>query len=115
MPPLLWTWRPTMGDEYLPKINPNSARWKDAQQDAKATRSSGEFVMPFGKYKGMTLDQIAVTDPAYLVWMQSQPDFPVKVHNYEVRGRPNLTPAHNAMQVRFLDRVYCAAVFIKAT
>jgi hypothetical protein len=28
-----------------------------------------DFVMPFGKYKGETLGDIAASDPAYLDWL----------------------------------------------
>lgn len=34
----------------------------------KATRA---HVMAFGKYKGMTLTDIADQDPSYIVWMDS--------------------------------------------
>lgn len=30
---------------------------------------SADFVMPFGKYKGMTLDKISDDDPGYVEWL----------------------------------------------
>lgn len=31
-----------------------------------------DFVMPFGKYKGQTLNQISDNDPGYVVWLADE-------------------------------------------
>ena len=31
-----------------------------------------DFVMPFGKYRGQTLDQISDNDPGYVVWLADE-------------------------------------------
>lgn len=41
---------------------------------------SEEFVMPFGKYRGSTLEEIHVEDPSYLHWAYETVD------NEEVRN-----------------------------
>jgi hypothetical protein len=33
---------------------------------------SESFVMPFGKYKGHTLDDISDLDPGYIVWLADE-------------------------------------------
>lgn len=71
-------------------------------------------VVPFGKYKGQTVDQIAARDPGYLQWLQQQPwareKFPVLIVNINNFGQvPEETPDHNRMQIRFLDDRYRAA------
>jgi len=33
---------------------------------------SAGFVMPFGKYRGQTLDQISDNDPGYVVWLADE-------------------------------------------
>ena len=33
---------------------------------------SADFLMPFGKYRGQTLDQIADNDPGYVVWLADE-------------------------------------------
>lgn len=33
---------------------------------------SADFVMPFGKYRGQTLDQISDNDPGYVVWLADE-------------------------------------------
>ena len=33
---------------------------------------SADFVMPFGKYKGRTLDDISDNDPEYVVWLADE-------------------------------------------
>ncbi len=72
-------------------------------------------VIPFGKHKGLTLDEIAARDPGYLQWLQGQPwvreKFQYLIVNINNFDRvPEETPAHNRMQMRFLDEDYCRAV-----
>ena len=70
-----------------------------------------ENIIPFGKYKGQPIDQVAARDPQYLQWLTQQAWFiekfqhlTVNINNFGVA--PEETPAHNAMQVRFLDENY---------
>jgi hypothetical protein len=68
-------------------------------------------VVPFGKHKGQTIADIATSDPAYLNWLMQQNWF-VEQYQHLVINVTNFappseeTPAHNAMQVRFLDAEY---------
>jgi len=43
----------------------------DASKFPTLTRDS---IMPFGKYKGQTMDDIADNDPAYIVWLAEETD-----------------------------------------
>jgi hypothetical protein len=68
-------------------------------------------IIPFGKYKGHSIEQIAGRDPAYLQWLMGQSWFVERFQNLSVTinnfgPAPQETPEHNAMQVRFLDREY---------
>lgn len=72
-------------------------------------------IVPFGKYKGQTLDEVAARDPGYLQWLQGQPWAREKFQNLIINinnfGQvPEETPEHNRMQMRFLDEAYCRAV-----
>jgi hypothetical protein len=72
-------------------------------------------IIPFGKYAGQEIDQIRQRDPAYLQWLTQQPWFAEKfapiyqvvINNFAPPSED--TPAHNAMQVRFLDFEYRSA------
>jgi len=72
-------------------------------------------IIPFGKYKGQPVEQVMMRDPAYLQWLKQQPWFAEKfppiyqivVNNFAAPSED--TPAHNAMQVRFLEDEYRAA------
>ena len=33
---------------------------------------SADWVMPFGKYRGKTLEQISDTDPGYIMWLADE-------------------------------------------
>jgi hypothetical protein len=48
--------------------NPNSPQMAGCQQEP----CSASFVMPFGKYKGRTLDDISDLDPGYVVWLADE-------------------------------------------
>lgn len=69
-------------------------------------------VIPFGKHKGKTVEQVLRDDPQYLQWLPAQSWMPEKfpalyqvIINY---GRePVDTPEHNALQVLFLDKAFC--------
>jgi uncharacterized protein (DUF3820 family) len=73
-------------------------------------------VLPFGKYKGMSLTEIAARDSEYLEWCSQQdglreryPQFFQLVVNV-LQPKTDETPEHNEMQVRFLDETHCARV-----
>jgi hypothetical protein len=66
-------------------------------------------IIPFGKYRGQEIEQIRQRDPAYLQWLVQQawfsekfaPIYQLVINNFAPASEE--TPAHNAMQVRFLD------------
>jgi hypothetical protein len=71
-------------------------------------------IIPFGKYKGRSVEEVLIDDPQYLQWLSAQPDFRERhVALYQViinRGaEPEETPEHNALQVLFLEDDFCAA------
>jgi hypothetical protein len=72
-------------------------------------------VIPFGKYKGQPVE-VLQADPGYVDWLRStdwvQQRFP-ELHTLIINNfaDPSETPAHNAIQARFLDRVFAANVF----
>ena len=69
-------------------------------------------IVPFGKYKGRSVEEVLADDPAYLQWLASQDWFRTKftiLHQVIInRGaEPEETPEHNALQVKFLDDDFC--------
>ena len=66
-------------------------------------------IIPFGKYRGQPIAEIVQRDPAYIQWLMQQAWFPEKfapiyqlvVNNFAPPSEE--TPAHNAMQARFLE------------
>jgi hypothetical protein len=68
-------------------------------------------IVPFGKYKGHPIDTL-IKDKPYVEWLMTQPYFISgryrNVYNAVMRRGviDPKTPVHNAMQVRFLDRVF---------
>jgi len=68
-------------------------------------------IVPFGKYKNQPVEVLA-HDREYCDWLVNQgwvkerfPDFfTVMINNF---GEPAETPAHNAMQARFLEDRFC--------
>jgi hypothetical protein len=69
-------------------------------------------IIPIGKYKGRTVEEILLEDPSYLEWLGAQDWFRTKHLNvYQViinrGGVPQDTPEHNALQVKFLDDDFC--------
>jgi hypothetical protein len=75
-------------------------------------------VIPFGKYRGQEITQVIQRDPAYVQWLTQQAWFPEKfspiyqlvINNFAPASEE--TPAHNALQVRFLDLNFRAAVWL---
>lgn len=75
----------------------------------------GDNIIPFGKYKGQEIDQVAARDPQYLQWLTQQGWFVEKFQQLVVNinnfgAVPEETPAHNAMQAKFLDIAFRRAV-----
>lgn len=75
------------------------------------------LTLPFGKYKGRELSEIATTDPEYLEWLTAQGWFEKKfdylfqtviTNNYYNESAE--TPDHNAMQVKFLEVDYLVGI-----
>lgn len=72
--------------------------------------------IPFGKHKGRMLVEVMAEDPQYVDWMMQQAWFAEKFKPLYELAKAGLgddaenTPAHNAMQARFLDPAYCAAL-----
>jgi uncharacterized protein (DUF3820 family) len=69
-------------------------------------------VVPFGKYKGRTIEEILVDDPGYMQWLSGQDWFRAKftfLHQTIINrsAEPEETPEHNAIQVKFLDDDFC--------
>lgn len=75
-------------------------------------------IVPFGKYKGQPVDVLR-SDPSYCEWLQAQDwvqsRFPelrtLIINNF---AEPSETPEHNALQARFLDKRFRAAVVVSA-
>lgn len=72
-------------------------------------------VLPFGKYKGKTIEEVQLQDANYLEWLCAQAWFRDKfivLHQTIINqgAQPEDTPEHNALQVLFLDNRFCLAV-----
>jgi hypothetical protein len=76
--------------------------------------SSQETTIPFGKYRGHTIEDILVIDPGYLEWLSAQDWFRtqhVHLHQIIINGaQSEETPEHNKLQVLFLDDDFCMQV-----
>lgn len=73
-------------------------------------------IIPFGKYKGRSIEEVLVDDPSYLEWLSSQGWFRTKYVNLTQiiinRGaETEETPEHNALQVLFLNDNFCRRFF----
>ena len=76
-------------------------------------------LIPFGKYRGKPVD-ILSSDPQYVKWILTQDGIKSKypdliniiINNFQ---EPSETPEHNKIQVKFLNKSYCAklAWFVK--
>lgn len=69
-------------------------------------------IIPFGKHKGKTVEEVQLVEPGYLDWLIGQPWFRDRhVILYQTvinRGaEPEDTPDHNALQVLFLEDAFC--------
>lgn len=69
-------------------------------------------IVPFGKHKGRSIEEVLETDPGYLQWLSSRPWFAAKfvtLHQTVINrgGEPEETPEHNSLQVLFLDDAFC--------
>jgi hypothetical protein len=73
------------------------------------------MLLPFGKHKGRTVAEVLATDPQYAEWMLGQAWFAERFAELHAalltRGAASDdTPEHNAIQARFLDPVFRAAL-----
>jgi len=69
-------------------------------------------IIPFGKHKGRSVEEVEAIEPQYLEWLSGQPWFRDKyvvLHQTIINhgSEPSDTPEHNAMQVKFLENDYC--------
>lgn len=69
-------------------------------------------IIPFGKHKGKTIQEVQIVEPGYLDWLIAQPWFRDRhVILYQTvinRGaEPEETPDHNALQCLFLENAFC--------
>jgi len=79
---------------------------------ATAATSGQTYLMPFGKWSGTPVQDVLVADRAYCTWLCAQPwfrnDYPQLHALFSQNGAaPRATPAHNAMQLRYLDDRWC--------
>jgi len=73
------------------------------------------MILPFGKHKGRTVADVLASDPQYAEWMLGQAWFAERFAELHAalltRGAASDdTPEHNAIQARFLDPVFRAAL-----
>ena len=85
----------------------------DKEWDFGTTRHQ-EVMIPFGKYQGQPVS-VLQNDPRYASWLSQQEwakqKFPHVVNVIINRfGNDEETPEHNAMQSKFMNKGYCAAV-----
>lgn len=41
------------------------------------------FVMPFGRFKGISIDDVMYSDPKYLLWLHDNTDFELHADLYD--------------------------------
>jgi uncharacterized protein (DUF3820 family) len=75
---------------------------------------NGTNIIPFGKHKGRTIEELIADDPQYIEWLSSQSWFTEKFNVlYQVilnRGaEPENTPEHNRLQMKFHNDDFCIA------
>jgi hypothetical protein len=73
-------------------------------------------IIPFGKYRGQPLEVLR-SDPGYVQWLTGQDWFRERfaaIHTVIVNNfaEPSETPAHNALQAKFLDEAFCRRLVI---
>jgi uncharacterized protein (DUF3820 family) len=83
------------------------------------TTEPSAIVIPFGKHKGATVAELLAKDPQYVDWIMAQgwvaQRFAELHAALATRGAGNDdTPEHNAIQVRFLDPIFCRAFWLAA-
>jgi uncharacterized protein (DUF3820 family) len=70
--------------------------------------SSNNTIVPFGKYKGRSVEELLVDDPSYLQWLSSQDWFRAKyITLHQTIINRGAEPEENALQVLFLDDDFC--------
>jgi uncharacterized protein (DUF3820 family) len=75
---------------------------------------SQRTTIPFGKYRGHTIEDVLIIDPKYLEWLSLQDWFRtqhVHLHQVIINGaQSEETPEHNKLQVLFHDDDFCLRV-----
>jgi hypothetical protein len=85
----------------------------------KVNKNPSALVVPFGKHKGSTVDELLAKDPSYAEWIMAQgwvAERFAELHAaIQSRGAtPDDSPEHNAIQVRFLDVPFMVACLLAA-
>ena len=71
-------------------------------------------LMPFGKYKGQSIEQVALRDPQYIQWLtqqswfQEKPLYQVIINQFAMQEEH--TPEHNKLQAKFLEDDICCKI-----
>ena len=75
-------------------------------------------IIPIGKHKGKSIEEIRLIEPQYLDWLAAQDWFNKKysdlIEAIRGGGQPADTPEHNALQARFLDPQFTTAAVVAA-
>jgi len=70
-------------------------------------------IIPIGKHKGKSIEEVRLIEPQYLDWLAAQDWFNKKyadlIEAIRGGGQPSFTPEHNALQARFLDPQFAVA------
>ena len=70
-------------------------------------------IIPIGKHKGKSVEEVRLIEPQYLDWLAAQDWFNKKysdlIEAIRGGGQPADTPEHNALQARFLDPQFALA------
>lgn len=74
-------------------------------------------IVPFGKYRGSSIDEVMVRDPSYCEWLAAQPWVREKFQNLHLTiintgAEPQDSPEHNLMQARLADNDYLTKVIL---
>lgn len=91
----------------------------DDGSDSKGKSDPSGIVIPFGKHKGHTVDQVLTDDPGYADWLLGQGWLAERFADLHAaitsRGAgTDDTPEHNALQARFLDDSFRMALVLAA-
>lgn len=86
-------------------------------KESNMTNENTALIIPFGKYKGRTVDEVIELDPNYRQWLLGQAWLAekfVELHTALLNSGKQIddTPEHNLLQARFLDDRFVKA-FLK--